>query len=117
VTLTEVFAAVLLVMATAFVLLTALGLWRFDDLYSRIHAATKAVTMGVLLVIAAAVLRVESSTDVVKLLLAGVLQLISSPVSGHMLARAAYWAGTPLSPHTVIDELNELGRTESRDPA
>lgn len=110
-TLPEILSAGLLVMATAFVLLTALGLWRFDDLYSRIHAATKAATMGVLLVIAAAALRVENSTDVVKLLLAGILQLVSSPVSGHMLARAAYWAGTPLSPHTVIDELRELGRT------
>jgi multicomponent Na+:H+ antiporter subunit G len=101
----DVVAACLLLTASSFVLLTAVGLWRFDDLYSRIHAATKAVTMGVLLVIAAAALRVDSPSDVVKLILVGVLQILSAPVSGHMLARSAYWAGTPLSRHTMTDEL------------
>jgi multicomponent Na+:H+ antiporter subunit G len=98
-------AALLLLAGASFVLLAALGLWRFDDLFSRIHAATKATTLGVLLVVAAAALRVETSADLMKLLLAAILQLVSAPVSGHMLARAAYWAGTPLGPQTAVDHL------------
>ena len=90
-------------------LLAVLGLWRFDDVFSRIHAATKAVTLGVLLVIAGAALRMEHGADILKLLLAGILQLTSAPVSGHMLGRAAYWTGTARSPHMVVDELRDAG--------
>ena len=100
-------AAVLLLAAVGFVLLAAVGLWRFEDLFSRIHAATKAITLGVLLAVAAAVLRVETTGDVLKLLLVALLQLVSAPVSGHMLGRAAYWARTEGSPHLKVDHLDE----------
>lgn len=100
-------AAILLLSSTSFVLLAAIGLWRFDDVFSRIHAATKAITMGVLLAIVAAAFRMENPADLLKLLLAAILQLISAPVSGHMLGRAAYRAGTELTSHTVVDQLRD----------
>jgi multicomponent Na+:H+ antiporter subunit G len=106
---TDVAASVFLLSGVVFVLLAVLGLWRFDDVFSRIHAATKAVTLGMLLVIAGAALRMEHGGDLLKLLLAGILQLTSAPVSGHMLGRAAYWAGTARSPHMVVDELRDAG--------
>lgn len=112
--LADVVAAVLLLAGSAFVLLATLGLWRFDDFYSRVHAATKATTLGVLLTVAAAALRVEAAADLLKLLLAAILQLISAPVTGHMLGRAAYWAGTQVTPYTVVDQLREAGE---RNPA
>ncbi|HOK44773.1 MAG TPA: monovalent cation/H(+) antiporter subunit G [Bryobacteraceae bacterium] len=106
---TDGIAAILLLAGSAFVLLASLGLWRFDDFYSRIHAATKATTLGVLFVVAAAALRVEAVPDLLKLFLAAVLQLISAPVTGNMLGRAAYWAGIRLTPYTMIDELRDSG--------
>lgn len=105
----DILAACLLVAGSCFVLLAAAGLWRFDDVFSRIHAATKATTLGVLLVIAAAALRVETSTDLFKLLLAAIIQLMSAPVAGHMLGRAAYWSGTQPTEHTVVDHLRRDG--------
>jgi len=48
---------------------------------------------------------VEFWGDVIRLLLAGTLQLISAPVAGHMLGRAAYWAGPRVTRHTIIDQL------------
>ncbi len=104
---TDAAAGVLLLAGACFVLLASAGLWRFDDVYSRIHAATKATALGVLLVIAAAVLRVEALADLLKLFLAAILQLVSAPVTGHMLGRAAYWSGTQLTPYTVVDELSD----------
>lgn len=105
----DAIAPILMVVGSGFVLLAALGLWRFEDLFSRIHAATKAVTLGLLLVVAAAVLRVETGADVLKLALAALLQLVSAPVSGHMLGRAAYRAGFGQSPEAglVADELRD----------
>ncbi|MBA3886189.1 MAG: monovalent cation/H(+) antiporter subunit G [Acidobacteria bacterium] len=102
-------AAFLLLSGAGFALLAALGLWRFDDLFSRIHAATKAITLGMLLVVAAAALRMETSGDVLKLVLAALLQVISAPVAGHMLGRASYAAGTKLTPHMLMDHLDEDG--------
>jgi len=108
----DIVAAVLLLAGAAFVALAAMGLWRFDDLFSRIHAATKAITLGVLLVVAAAALRMDSYADVAKLLLAALLQVVSAPVAGHMLGRAAHAGGRDLPPRTVImDHLREDGAT------
>lgn len=101
----DVASAVLMLTGAAFVVLAGAGLHRFDDVFSRIHAATKAVTFGVLLVSAGAVLQLSAAGDVVRLVLAAALQLVSSPVGSHILARSAYHAGTELSPSTRIDQL------------
>lgn len=101
----DIVSGALMVTASVFVLLAALGLHRFDDVFSRIHAATKSVTFGVVLVAIGASFQMVEPTDVVKLLLAAVFQLISAPVGSHILARAAYHAGGELSPATTVDEL------------
>lgn len=101
----DVVSAVVMVTASLFVLLAALGLHTFDDVFSRIHAATKAVTFGVVLVAIGASFHMSDSADVVKLAIAAVFQLISAPVGSHVLARAAYHSGGELSPATTIDEL------------
>lgn len=103
----DVVSAVFMVTASLFILLAALGLNRFDDVFSRIHAATKSLTFGVVLVAIGASFHMNNPTDVAKLLLAAVFQLISAPVGSHILARAAYHAGGELSPATTIDELAE----------
>jgi multicomponent Na+:H+ antiporter subunit G len=112
----DVIAAALVVLAGAFVLLAAVGLWRFEDLFSRIHAATKAVTLGLLLAVLAAALRVETAPDALKLLLAALLQLVSAPVSGHMLGRAAYRAGLGRTREAGlrVDELRDAGAPAER---
>lgn len=103
----DVLAATLILGGCSFALLAAVGLWRFEDLFSRIHAATKAITLGVLLTAAGAAVRMELGADILKLGLAMMLQLVSAPVSGHMLGRAAYRAGLGKSPLAglVLDEL------------
>ncbi len=103
--LADLVTAVLVLTGAAFVLLAGLGLHRFDDVFSRVHATTKAVTFGMVLVVLGSVLQLSRPADVVKLLLAVLLQLISAPVSSHIVARAAYHAGTELSPLTAVDQL------------
>lgn len=101
----DVLSATLMLTAAAFVLLAGVGLHRFDDVFSRLHAATKSVTFGVLLVAVGASLQLDDRVDVVKLVLAAALQLVSAPVGSHIIARAAYHAGTELSPLTRIDQI------------
>lgn len=104
-TAVDIVSAALLLTATGFVFLASFGLHRFDDVFSRVHAATKAITLGVVLAAGGAALQMETSSDAAKLALAAALQLVSAPVSTHLISRAAYWAGTELSPHTVVDHL------------
>lgn len=104
-TVGDVITSVLLLTAVTFVLLACVGLYRFDDVFSRIHAATKSITLGVILVAAGAALQLRDPGDTAKLAVAAVLQMISAPVTAHIIGRAAYWTGTELSPETVVDQL------------
>lgn len=101
----EIVSAALLLLASMLALLAAVGLQRFGSVFARLHPATKAITLGVVLAAAGAALVVNSVADSAKLLLAALLQLVTAPIAAHMTARAAYRAGTETSPGMQIDEL------------
>ena len=101
----DVISAVLLLTGVGFTLLAALGLQRFDDVFARIHAATKASTLGLVLVLVAVGLQIETKGDIAKLVLVVALQFFTAPVGAHMVGRAAYHAGGLLDRRTVLDEL------------
>ncbi|MDE9364262.1 monovalent cation/H(+) antiporter subunit G [Luteipulveratus sp. YIM 133132] len=71
----------------------SIGLLRFPDLLTRMHAGTKPQVLGVLLVLIGVGLRLRSGLDVGMLVLIGAFQLLTIPVSGHMIGRAAYRTG------------------------
>ena len=101
----DLLTAFLLLTASTLALLAAIGLQRFDSVFARIHPATKAITLGVVTVAIGAAIQADSAGDTAKLLLVAVLQVVTSPIASHMVARAAYRAGTEISPHMQIDEL------------
>lgn len=101
----NVISAVMLLAGAALNLLGAVGLNRFDDVFARMHAATKSTTLGMVLVLSGAALQMGGLGDAFKLMLVIVPQLITAPVGAHMIARAAYRSGTELSDKTAIDEL------------
>ena len=103
--LVEIGAGALILAGASITLIAAIGLQRFESVFARMHAATKAVTLGLLLVVVGALSRVDDPAGRTKLLLAAALQLLSAPVAAQMVARAAYRAGTELSPRTAVDEL------------
>lgn len=110
----EVVASVLLLSGVGLSVIAAVGIHRFPDVFARMHAATKPVTLGLLLVLAGTAIRVGGG-DIGILALVGVLQLVTAPVSAHVLARAAYRSGDQLDPGTQVDELAEARREGRRD--
>jgi multicomponent Na+:H+ antiporter subunit G len=110
----DVLAAALLLVGAVIVTLGCVGLQRFDDVYARIHAASKASTLGVVLIMLGAALRAAQAEVAVKLLLAVVLQLVTAPIAAHLIGRAAYRTGTELGARTTVDELADA--KASRDP-
>lgn len=105
----EAVAGALLLVGCAFGLLGALGLQRFPDVFARMHAATKPVTLGLASALLGAALVQDEASAAAKLVLAAFLQYLTAPVAAHMVGRAAYRAGTELSPNTAVDELAEVG--------
>ena len=110
----DLVGSVLIGLGIALILLAAIGLLRFPDVFTRSSAATKAGGLGVALVFAGTAFVVGTGEAAFKLTLAIVLQFLTAPVAGHVIARAAYRAGTPLSELTVRDELDP--RTQETDP-
>jgi len=69
----------------------SIGLVRMPDLYCRMHAASKCVTLGISGLLLAAMLDLQTSEIAVKGLFAIFFQFLTTPVSAHMIARAAYY--------------------------
>lgn len=78
--------SVLLITGALFFCIGSLGLLRFPDTYSRIHALTKADNLGLGLIVLALILNVNSIALALKLLLIWVLVMLASALSGHLIA-------------------------------
>lgn len=101
----EIVSGVLMLLGALLALVAGIGLQRFDDVFARMHAATKPATLGLALVMIGAALQLPDGGSVVKLLLVVLLQFTTAPVGAHLVGRAAYRAGTELSEETQVDEL------------
>lgn len=107
----EVLSAVLLVSGGLLTLAAAIGILRFSDVLTRMHAATKPQVLGLLLVLAGAALQLRGSVDVWMLALAGGFQLLTAPISAHLVGRLAYRTRHVRKELLVVDDL------ERDDPA
>ncbi|XUY27477.1 monovalent cation/H(+) antiporter subunit G [Agrobacterium sp. rho-8.1] len=96
--------SLLLLCGATFSLIAAIGINRLPDLYTRMHAASKAGTVGSgLLLLGVGINSLEVA--VFARCLAGFLFVVlTAPVSAHLLAKAAHQVGYRLSSTTVIDQ-------------
>jgi len=101
----DVVAAVLLIVAALLTLAAAVGLLRFPDPLSRLHAATKPQILGLILVVLALAMSERSWTVLFMLVPVIVLQLLTAPISAHMVGRAGYRNGNVDVDNLVVDEL------------
>lgn len=98
----------LLVLAGSFLALTAaIGVVRFPDTLSRMHAASKPQVLGLLLVLAGASLRLRGSVDVGVLILAGIFTAITAPVIAMRVSQVVYREGTYRRDLMTVDELGD----------
>jgi multicomponent Na+:H+ antiporter subunit G len=85
--------AVLLASGLFFHAVAALGVARLPDFYTRLHAVSKAETLGVVLTVSALALAAGPSLLAAKLLLVAVFLFLANPTSTHAIARAALQTG------------------------
>ncbi|MEX0768148.1 MAG: monovalent cation/H(+) antiporter subunit G [Microthrixaceae bacterium] len=108
----SVVSAGLIVAGCLLGLLGGVGVYRLPDVLSRMHAATKPPTLGLVLVIVGAMIKVNGLAGVTLLLLVVLLQFLTAPVGAHMVARAVYESGDQVDEATVIDELKQADPPE-----
>ena len=91
----EFIGSALLLIGAAFALIGSIGLVRLPDVFMRLHAPTKATTLGVggVLVGSIVLLAGETGSLAIKELLITVFLFITAPVSAHLMARAAIRRG------------------------
>lgn len=111
----SVAAGVLLITGALFMLVAALGMLRMPDLMLRLQAGTKASTLGIACTAlgTAAHFRDAETTITAGLVIA--FFLLTAPVAGHIIGRAAYLTGIRMLPETR-DEWGQHGKpTRSSD--
>lgn len=101
----DVLSLLCLIASAAFSVAAGIGLLRFPDVLSRLHAATKPQIFGLLLVIAAIALHERSLMTLLALLPVFVFQSLTAPIAAHMVGRAAYRTGQLDDESLVVDEL------------
>ena len=84
-----------------------LGLVRLPDVYNRLQAATKSVTLGTCSIMFGTFLMVGFTATGIKALLCIVFLILTAPVSAHALARAAHISGVKLWEKSVVDKYEE----------
>src|SRR6187549_1747391 len=85
----------------------AVGLVRFPDVLSRMHAATKPQTLGLILVAVGVELSLRSWAAFGTVLLIATFQLITAPVAAHLVGRTVYRSNQVRRDLLVRDELAE----------
>jgi multicomponent Na+:H+ antiporter subunit G len=108
--LIDVLTAVFLVVGALMSLGAAIGLLRFPDLMSRMHAATKPQVLGLFLVLAAIGLQLRTWWVWPVLLVAWIFQLLTAPVSAHMVGRSGYRTKHLHKELLTTDELADVVR-------
>lgn len=96
-----------LLLGSFFILAAAVGVFRFPDFYTRLHASTKLVTLGGILVFVAAALEFGSAFAASRLLLTTAFFFLTAPLSAYLIARSGYLRGLP--PHREPDSVDEWG--------
>lgn len=88
--ITDLVSGLLILGGSALALTAAIGVVRFPDTLSRMHAASKPQTLGLLLVLAGAAVRLRGNVDVGMIILTGLFTLITAPVVAQRVGQLAY---------------------------
>ncbi|MFT3974241.1 MAG: monovalent cation/H(+) antiporter subunit G [Amaricoccus sp.] len=105
------FAALLIVAGAGFCLVAGIGVVRFRDVYTRMHAATKAGSFGLALVAAGTALAADGWAEALQAAAVFLFLIATAPIGAHLVGRAAFRARAPEAPGTRATEGVEAFRS------
>ena len=86
-------------------LLASIGILRFPDLFTRLHASTKSVSLGMVLILTAVALYFHEFWVTLGVISIVIFIFMTAPTASHMIGRAAYFLRVPMWQGTTVDEL------------
>jgi multicomponent Na+:H+ antiporter subunit G len=98
----EIVAGILIILGLAILTIAIYGMLRMPDLYTRLHAASKAAFLGVIPFLLAAATTGEPAI-IARSLLIGVFLLLTTPVAAHVIGQAAYRTDEPMETPGAVD--------------
>jgi multicomponent Na+:H+ antiporter subunit G len=106
----ELLPLLLILLGTIISFLSAIGLIRLPDVYTRSHAASKSSTMGVLFTLVGTFLFfiVAEGYFSIKLFLGIFFVFLTAPVAAHVIVRSAHRSNVPLAKQSVQDDLKKV---------
>lgn len=112
----EILSDILVLVGLLFMTLGMLGLVRMPDIYTKMHAASKAVFLGVIALAISAML-VGDQQMIMRLVLLSILVLITTPVAAHVIGRGAYLHNDRMATAGAVDESDHnLASMDPREP-
>ena len=106
--MSDTIGAILITIGVLFDLFGCIGLVRLPDIYNRLQAATKCVTLGTCMILLGVLFVVGIGSSGIRALLCAVFILLTSPVGAHALSRAAHRSGIRLWDGSVVDKYAEI---------
>lgn len=103
--MTELVIAIALLVGAGFIFIAALGIVRFPDLFTRMHAASKASSLGLGCILVGVAISFPSGIVIAKGIMVLLFVFLTAPVAAHMIGRAAYLLEVPFWEGTVADDL------------
>jgi multicomponent Na+:H+ antiporter subunit G len=102
--MSELISYIFMGIGVGFVFFGCLGLIRFPDVYNRLQAGTKCVTLGTIFILVGVMIFFGFTGTSSKALLCLVFILVTSPTAAHAISKGAHRAGVALWKKSVVDE-------------
>lgn len=112
--MSELIATLVIFVGLLFDLLGCIGLVRLPDIYNRVQASTKCVTLGTCMILIGVLIHAGIGALGIKALVCAIFILLTSPVAAHAIARGAHIFGVRLWEGSVVDRF--LEERESKKP-
>jgi len=108
--MTDFIGYTLVIIGILFDIFGCIGLVRFPDVYNRLQASTKCVTLGTILLLVGVAIVSASGPMAAKAIICAVFILLTSPTAAHAIAKGAYASGVQLWEDSVVDKYAEEER-------
>lgn len=105
--MTDFIGYTLIAIGILFDVFGCIGLVRFPDVYNRLQASTKCVTLGTILLLVGIAFISGIGPTGTRAIICAVFILITSPTAAHAIAKGAYASGVRLWENSVVDKYGE----------
>ena len=100
----DIIGYILISIGVLFDIFGCIGLVRFPDVYNRLQASTKCVTLGTIVLLIGVALASGSGAMAAKAIVCAVFIVLTSPTAAHAIAKGAYSSGVELWENSVVDK-------------